>query len=132
MRADYNPYVKNKGTEETEHGLINYTHDMGTVYVTHRRPEHFFKKFRGFGISKSELEVCFDKNVFWVMVMYHRKDGTTIPYRVKLSNLRYMDEYDHEGDEQVIVPVKEMEQRIEEGWKKDETSMQELSSEIKE
>jgi len=106
MRADYNPFSR-KEMEETEHGLINYQHNMGTVYVTHRRPEHFFKKFQGFGISYSELEICFSKRVFWIMFIYYGKNGTTIPYRIKLEDLVYMEEYNNDGDKQKVVSVRD-------------------------
>ena len=61
MIANYNPFKKEM-TEITPHGVINYTHNMGTTYVTHRRKEHYFVKFKGFAISMTELEIAFNKH----------------------------------------------------------------------
>lgn len=115
MRADYNPFDK-KVVESTEHGVINYQHSLGTVYVTHRRKEHFFKKFRGFGISISELEIAYEKRVHWVMFVYHRDDGSSIPYRVLLNDLHMMEEYDNDGDVQKVVPIVDMEKMEKGVW----------------
>lgn len=108
MLNEYNPFSK-KGCENTEHGVINYQHNMGTVYVTHRRKEHFFKKFQGFGISNSELEMAFNKRVFWVLILYHGKDGVTIPYRFKMEDVIYLEEFNNNGDVQKIFPLKNLE-----------------------
>lgn len=115
MRADYNPFAR-KELEETEHGIINYQHDMGTVYVTHRRSEHFFKKFQGFGISLSELEICYRKRVFWIIFLYHGKESTTIPYRIKLEDIQYAENYNNNGDIQKVVPTRDMETKIDGIW----------------
>ena len=115
MKATYNPF-NNKNFVETEHGVINYRHDMGTVYVTHRRPEHFFKKYQGFAISITELEVCHQENVHWILIMYTNKAGEQTPHRIRLSRLRDFQIYDNGNDKQVVIPVAYMQKRREEGW----------------
>lgn len=108
MLNEYNPFHR-KECEETEHGIINYQHDMGTVYVTHRRKEHFFKKFRGFAISNSELEIAFNKRVYWIIILYHKEDGSSIPYRFRMNCVKFLEEYTNDGDIQKIFPLKELE-----------------------
>lgn len=115
MLNGYNPF-SNKECEETEHGVINYRNDMGTCYVTHRQKQHFFRKFQGFGISCSELEIAYNRGVHWVLIMYRRDDGTTIPYRIALEDVKYLADYNNEGDLQKIFPLKELEKREKQGW----------------
>lgn len=115
MKTNYSPFKK-EGTIRTPHGTINYTHNMGTVYITHRRPEHFFKKFQGFGISITEIDVCKQENVYWLLFIYHNAKGEEKPYRIKLSETQYLETYTYEGDEQIIIPVKAMHERGEKGW----------------
>lgn len=115
MLNEYNPFSY-KEPQETEHGIINYTNDMGTCYVTHRKKEHFFKKYQGFGISNSELEMAYNKRVYWILIMYHREDGTSIPYRIKMEDVKYLQDYNNVGDAQKIFPLKMMEKRVSEGW----------------
>lgn len=115
MLNEYNPF-SNRECEETEHGIINYQHDMGTCYVTNRRKEHYFIKYKGFAISKSELEIAFNKRVYWILIMYHREDGSTIPYRMKLDEVRYLEEYNNNGDLQKIIPLSIMEVQKGNGW----------------
>ena len=115
MQFNYNPFKK-KQYEKTPHGVINYMMDMGTCYVTHRRKEHFFKKYHGFAISLSELVICYDKKVYWIIIMYHRDDGTSIPYRIELSKLQFFEEYDNNGDVQKVIPLKNLRMKIDDNW----------------
>lgn len=108
MLNEYNPFSK-KAEEETEHGIINYQHSMGTCYVTHRRKEHYFKKYQGFGVSKSELEIAYNKRVYWILIVYHKEDGSSIPYRYRMDDIVALEEYNNNGDIQKIFPVKIME-----------------------
>lgn len=108
MLNEYNPFSK-KMEEETEHGIINYQHDMGTCYVTHRKKEHFFQKYKGFGISNSELEIAFNKRVYWILIIYHEEDGSSIPYRFRIEDVKYLQTYNNNGDVQTIFPIELME-----------------------
>lgn len=104
VETRYNPF-KQYETKETEHGIIS----LGPRrYFTHRRPEHFFKKFQGFGISLTEVEICFNEHVDHILIKYWGKQEN-IFYKIKLSYLKYMKRYDNNGDEQIILPIKEME-----------------------
>lgn len=115
MKTNYNPFNK-KELIETEHGIINFQHDIGTCYVTHRRPEHVFKKFQAFAISLSELEIAYDNNVYWILIMYTNAKQECTPYRIKLKETRFLQQYDYNGDKQVIIPIKHMEANGKEGW----------------
>lgn len=115
MKLSYNPFDK-KNIVKTEYGIINYQHDMGTVYVTHRQPQHFFRKFQGFAISVSELEVCFEAQVYWLMVIYTNKDGEQQPYRMRMQDVRYLHDYDNKGDLQKVMPLIKMERLSDGRW----------------
>lgn len=103
VQANYNPFRK-KDIVETRHGIISYE---SRRYFTHRRPEHFFKKYQGFGISLTELEICYNERVDHILIKYH---GTkkNILYKIPLQYLQYMQKYNNNGDEQIIIPIKEM------------------------
>lgn len=116
MDNAYNPF-SDVWTKEIQFGTINFQHDMGIVYVSHRRPEHVYKKKGAFCISLSELEICHKEHVYWILLMYENANGETIPHRIKLSELRLLEQHDNNGDKQVIIPIKYMEKRVEEQWK---------------
>lgn len=115
MINGYNPFSK-KQAEETEHGIINYQHDMGTTYITHRRKEHFFKKYQGFAISNSELEIAYNKRVYWILIIYTKDDGTNIVYRYKLEDIPFLQEYNNNGDQQKIFPIKVLQTKKDGEW----------------
>lgn len=115
MLNEYNPFSRE--TEETEHGTINYSHEMGTCYVTHRRTEHYFIKYKGFGISNSELEIAYNKRVYWIIIIYHNKKGEDIPHRIKMEDVKYLEEYDNKGDKQKMFPTEKMERLWKGEWK---------------
>lgn len=115
MLNSYNPFDK-KELELTEHGTINYQHGMGITYVTHRRKEHYFKKYQGFAISNSELETAYNKRAYWILILYHRDDGTSIPYRYKMENTPYLEEYNNNGDKQKVFPIKQMQTKKNGEW----------------
>jgi len=64
VNAGYNPFRK-KEIVETGHGIISYDNRR---YFTHRNKEHFFVKFRGFGISVSEIEICHNEHVDEIVI----------------------------------------------------------------
>lgn len=118
MLGNYNPFSIKKEYEETEYGTINYYHEMGSSYVTHRKKEHFFKKYQGFGISESEIRIAKMKRLYWIMILYHKDNKTNIPYRIELNKTKYFEKYNNEGDMQIIIPIKEMEFKTNKGWEK--------------
>ena len=103
VQPTYNPF-KEKDVVETEHGIITFE---AKRYFTHRRPEHFFKKYGGFGISTSELAICYTEHVENIVIKYHGKKKNVI-YKIKLDYLKYLPRYDNDGDKQIIIPIKEM------------------------
>lgn len=114
----YNPFTK-KDIVETEHGVISFENRR---YFTHRRPEHFFKKFGGFGISLSELEICYNEHVDHIIIKYYGKEKNIL-YKIKMDMIKYMKRYNNNGDEQVVIPTKDMEIiGYEEGLKEHETN----------
>lgn len=115
MILEYNPFDKTK-IKETKHGVINYTHNMGTVYVTHRKKEHYFVKYNGFGISSTELKQAYEEKVYWILIIYHQTDGTMTAYRIKMENIKYLENYNNNGDEQKIIPTKLCEINNEGKW----------------
>lgn len=115
MKIEYNPFSK-KTIQETKHGTINYQHDLGTTYTTFRKTEHYFKKYQGFGISITEAEICYEKNVYWIIIIYTDKKERQKAYRIKLEKLRYLEQYNNNGDQQIIIPTKCLQEKKEEKW----------------
>lgn len=103
-RPEYNPFNR-QYYKETQHGIIG---KIERRYFTHRRPEHIFKKYQAFGISTTEMEICWNEHVNNIIIKYHGKDKNTY-YKIKLEMLKYMKRFDNKGDEQIIIPIKEME-----------------------
>lgn len=119
MLPEYNPF-RRKEIEETEHGIINYRHKLGRIYTTHRRPEHYFKKYQGFAISNTEIEVIKEALVEWIIIIYHNDKKEQKVMRINTKYIRYMEEYNNNGDVQKIFPEKELEKLDKETgeWKK--------------
>ena len=95
-----------KGIRKTRYGIINYQHRLGTTYVTERRPDHYFIKYKGFAISKSELDVLKEEEIYWILIMYRNKKGVTIPHLVRRKEVEKQDEYNNKGDIQKIIPIR--------------------------
>lgn len=115
MDLRYNPF-NDKETLNTQYGIINFKHAIGRTYVTHRRPEHFFKKKQAFCISISELEICLQNNVEWIMIIYTNKSEEQMPYRLKMSHVRHLEQYNNNNDIQAVFPVKIMETMVGGKW----------------
>lgn len=91
----------------TEHGtLLN-----GEIYSTNRNENHFFKKYQGFGISESELEICKKHGIKKIRIRYCGRKKNII-YEVPFKYTEYFEKYSYEKDgvidRQVILPTKEM------------------------
>ena len=81
------------------------------IYVTERRPEHFFIKYQGFGLSKKILDVLEQKRIKKMSIIY--KGKKTIRYLVNLEDFRkfgipYTDTTEEKPDEQLILNKKHM------------------------
>ena len=75
------------------------------VYVSHRKPEHFFRKFQGFGIDEWILDVLRDKGINDILIVYHGMKGIT---RFDFTLQQYLEspyEWDFEGETQIIVNI---------------------------
>lgn len=53
---------------------------VGDVYVTMRDPNHFFRRWGGFGISVSVVDALRAVGVMYVRVVYRRMDGGRSSY----------------------------------------------------
>lgn len=104
MKANYNPFTK-EDVVETDHGII--TKSVGR-YFTHRKPEHFFRKYQGFGISITEVEMAKLNHCTHIIIKYHGK-RKNILYRILIKYLEFLEIYNFKDDKQYILPVKEME-----------------------
>lgn len=105
MRTEFNPFsemVKEKAS--TQHGLILYKHKL---YFTHRKTEHYFRKFQGFGISVSEVEIAVHEGCERIRIKYHGIKKNKI-FEIPIEYLKFLQRYNFEGDEQIIIPEKEM------------------------
>lgn len=82
---------------------------MGNVFITTRKPEHFMRKFNGFGISLIVLEQLSRRGIETVRIIYKGKD--TIYYTCPLAKFMASEKvYLFENtDEQVFVSVSDME-----------------------
>lgn len=91
-------------TTKTIHGIINHETKK---YVTERRPEHYFKKYQGFGISDTELEKARKEGAKTIIIKYHTKTKTII-YMTNINNQNMKQKYTNGEDEQTIIPISEL------------------------
>lgn len=91
----------------------------GNTYFTRRKPNHFMRKYQGFGISY-EIVVSLKKNgIEKVFVVYEGENGI-ISYKCDIEQfLNSNKKYTYQGrlsqdkeDLQVFVSVKDMEKEI--------------------
>lgn len=102
MRAEYNPF-KTEEYIETDYGVIN---NRMRRYFSNRNEKHFFKKFQGFGISLTEIDLCKKHHVKKINIKYHGTKKNYI-YQFDMEHLDYFPTYEYEGDEQVILQIKD-------------------------
>ena len=76
MSKLYRPFGQ-KDIIETDHGIINLS---SRRYFTHRRKNHYFVKYGGFGISTTELNLCNQYMVDNVVIKYHGIDKNILYY----------------------------------------------------
>jgi len=91
-----------------EHNSILVGHIIRGKYRTVRRPEHFFKKFQGFGISESVLSALEKAGVEDILLIYQGKRGDQL-YKQKVAEYRdplKSKAYTYQGDKQRILPIK--------------------------
>lgn len=107
-------------TKESEYGLEFYYNGKyigivkGESYITHRRYEHYFRKFEGFGLSTEVVDELNERGVREVIIIYRNKDGSEALLRSEMwqwqfQSIVWVDKSEGFEDEQVILPVKFME-----------------------
>ena len=86
----------------------------GLVYVTRRRHyDHFFRKFKGFGISKKIINILRDIGVKSIMIVYDTGEGEQLYISALYKWFEYAYEYEYileDGtkDPQLVLPVHHM------------------------
>ena len=100
---------KYKGDKE-EFSNVGEVRD--NYYISHRRPEHFFRVYQGYGISENIVKDLVAKGVEYVLIIYHGIKGV----RYLLSKINQWTESEKkyknkEDDMQVFVSEKDMEQK---------------------
>lgn len=82
----------------------------GQTFITRRRPEHFFIKFRGFGLSTGLIKQLKERYITTVIIIYTQKNGVEIPYTCALRDFYEYGEHwtDKEADTQLIMPLAKM------------------------
>lgn len=79
----------------------------GETYTTHRKPEHFFRKFQVFGFSEKLLYYLVASGITNIKIIYHGKKMYT--YRTTIAEVFGCGQVHHDGnDKQFIMPVNEM------------------------
>lgn len=84
---------------------------INSVYYTNRLPNHFMKKFQGFGISEEVLEQLHALNCTHVRITYQGARGVKVyhcPLRYFLISIK--EHYYEGGDLQKFVSIKDMEE----------------------
>lgn len=83
----------------TKHGLI----DTKTLfYLTHRKGNHIFKKYNGFGFSVEEIRKAINYNCSIIRVKYFTRDFNYI-YQVEIQQLLTSGiTFTYNGDKQYI------------------------------
>ena len=76
--------IKNRFNQPV--GFIKQDRNGGNIFVTNRRPEHFMKIYRGFGISTGILSYLSLRRVDRVLINYMRECGTIEQYVVPLHD----------------------------------------------
>lgn len=82
------------------------------VFVTHRSKKHFFRKFKGFGISTFILMNLYKHDCHKIVFVYSKEDGTKEIYESTPSTfLKSGKVWEDNGDYQRIVPINKMDKR---------------------
>ena len=75
------------------------------TYVSHRKPENFFRKFQGFGISDWVLDMLKYKGIYKILIIYHGNRGITKFDFTLQQYLDSPDEWSYEGNSEKIVNI---------------------------
>ena len=86
----------------TTHGRIDTTEKR---YYCRRSPQHYFRKYQGFGLSVSEVLKMEEHGVTEVVLDYIGKT-VTIRYNIPLEKIKTFRKYSFNGDIQYIMPEK--------------------------
>ena len=82
---------------------------QGDVYISQRKPEHFMRKFQGFGISLEVIKQLIEMKIEKVMIIYKGAKGVerwmaSLDQFIKSEKKHYFEAYDL----QHFVSTKEM------------------------
>lgn len=82
----------------------------GRRFIAHRRPEHFFRIFKGFGLSCAILSQLRARGVEEVIFIYAREDGSQSAYACPVVTFyeRGRKWTDRVADLQLVVPLELM------------------------
>jgi hypothetical protein len=85
---------------------------LDNKFVTHRRERHFFRKFKGWGMSLDLLDKLADQGVEEIILIEHRDNGRQLMYKTTPSSwLKLGKRYKHvKFEEQSILPTKYFEE----------------------
>lgn len=78
------------------------------IYQKICKSEHFFKQYRGFGISKTELKEIINEGIKIIQIIYMGKKETEVFIATTKQYSKSEKEYNNNGDIQKIVSVGEM------------------------
>jgi hypothetical protein len=83
------------------------------VFITRRTQEHYFVKYRGFGLSSSVIEHLKKREVRKIVLLYQRADGgeelhQTFPN--KFYDLGHV--WNNDGDYQRILPLEHWNMKV--------------------
>lgn len=87
-------------------GVVN----SNNIYVTHRKPNHFFNKYNGLGLSLCILENLLYNNIKKIVFLYKAEWGQpviilyTTPTLFKKHGIKYY--YESGQEVQLILPLK--------------------------
>lgn len=77
------------------------------IYVTRREDKHLFQIFNGFGISYNVFDALEKYNVKKIEILYHSFIFSATRSDFYVSGTHY----NHEGDEQLILPLRKFNKR---------------------
>ena len=95
-------------------GKIVTIEDMNdTYFLTTRLENHFFIKFRGFGIAKEVIELLISRKIPMIKMVYSGRHGK-IMYKAKPETFKTRGKSAQEGDfeEQYILATDEFDETI--------------------
>lgn len=81
------------------------------TFLTHRGPEHFFRKFNGFGMSEEVYKLLLKQGVYEVVIVYKDEYRRVTQYHCFLPDFEYdgIVYLDQGEDKQFVLSIDKME-----------------------